>query len=88
MIWQSGEHVGEPGTRIDVVELGGLDQRVDGCGAPAAVVRSCKSPIAAADGNTTQRPLGGLLDTHNRPSSRKRVRLLQQLRLWAMALAT
>jgi hypothetical protein len=24
MIGQSGEHVGEPGARIDVVELGGL----------------------------------------------------------------
>jgi hypothetical protein len=24
MIWESGEHVGEPGARIDVVELGGL----------------------------------------------------------------
>jgi hypothetical protein len=26
MIWQPGEHVGEPGLRIDIVELGGLDQ--------------------------------------------------------------
>jgi hypothetical protein len=24
MIWESGEHVGEPGTGVDVVELGGL----------------------------------------------------------------
>jgi len=28
-IGQPGEHVGEPGARIDVVELGGLDQGVD-----------------------------------------------------------
>jgi hypothetical protein len=29
MIRQAGEHVGEPGLRIDVVELGGLDQSID-----------------------------------------------------------
>jgi len=29
VILQTCEHVGEPGLRIDVVELGGLDQRVD-----------------------------------------------------------
>jgi hypothetical protein len=39
MIGKSGEHVGEPCARINVVELGCLDQRVDGGGAPAAVVR-------------------------------------------------
>jgi hypothetical protein len=39
MIWESGEHVGEPGARVDVVELGGLDQRVDGGGAPPALIR-------------------------------------------------
>jgi hypothetical protein len=29
MIWQPGEDVGEPGLRIDIVELGGRDERVD-----------------------------------------------------------
>jgi hypothetical protein len=24
MIWQPGEHVGEPGLRVDIIELGGL----------------------------------------------------------------
>jgi hypothetical protein len=32
MILQTGEDVGEPSLRVDVVELGGLDQRVDGGG--------------------------------------------------------
>jgi hypothetical protein len=27
---KAGEHVGEPGARIDIVELGGLNQRIDG----------------------------------------------------------
>src|ERR1700685_298791 len=61
MIWESGEHVGEPGTGVDVVELGGLDQRVDGGGAPAAFIRSCECPIVTADRDTAQRPFGGVV---------------------------
>ena len=46
MIGEPCEHVGEPCVRIDVVELGGLDERVlggldervNGGGAPAAFV--------------------------------------------------
>ena len=38
MILQSGKNVGEPSLRIDGVELGGLDQRVDGGGAPTAFI--------------------------------------------------
>ena len=38
MIGQSGQDIGEPGLRVDVVELGGFDQGVDGSGAPAAFV--------------------------------------------------
>ena len=47
MILQACEHVGEPGLRIDVVELGGLDQRVDGGGAPAAGVGAGEGPVVA-----------------------------------------
>jgi hypothetical protein len=39
MIWQASEHVGEPSLWIDVVELGGGDQRVDDSRATAAFVR-------------------------------------------------
>jgi hypothetical protein len=28
MIWQTGEHVGELGPRVDIVQLGGVNQRV------------------------------------------------------------
>jgi hypothetical protein len=42
MIGQSGEHVREPSLWIDVVELGGLDQGVDGGGALATFVGTGK----------------------------------------------
>jgi hypothetical protein len=39
MIRQACEHVGEPCLLVDVVDLGGGDQRVDGSGKPAAFIR-------------------------------------------------
>jgi hypothetical protein len=39
MILQSRQDIGEPSLRVDVVELGGFDKRVDGGGATAAVIR-------------------------------------------------
>src|SRR5262245_65765903 len=39
MIWQSGEHVSEPGLRSEIVELGGGDGGVDGSRPTATVVR-------------------------------------------------
>jgi hypothetical protein len=48
VIWQAREHVGEPSLRVDVVELGGCDQGVDGSGTPAAFVGSGKGPVFAA----------------------------------------
>ena len=38
VVVQPSEDIGQPGERIDVVELGGLDERVDGGGAAAALV--------------------------------------------------
>jgi len=61
MIGQPSEHVGEPGPRINIVELGGLDQRVDGSGAPSTFVGSREVPVVAADCDTAQRPLGGVV---------------------------
>ena len=49
MARQSGEDIGEPGARIDAVELGGLDQGVHGGGAAAAGIGSGEGPVAAAD---------------------------------------
>src|SRR5260370_15343107 len=61
MILQTCEHVGEPGLRIDVVELCSLDQRVNGCSAPAAGVGAGEGPVVAADGDAAQRTLGGVV---------------------------
>src|SRR6266446_3476505 len=49
VILQSCEDVGEPGLRVDVVELGGFDQRIDGGGAPAAFVGSRERPVVTAE---------------------------------------
>jgi hypothetical protein len=38
VIWKPGQHVGEPGLRIDVVHLAGFDQGIDGGGTMAACV--------------------------------------------------
>ena len=48
MIGDAGEHVGEPGLRVDVVELCGLDQRVEDGGAVAAAVGAAEQPGFAA----------------------------------------
>jgi hypothetical protein len=45
------EQVAQVGLRIDAVELGGLDQCVDGGGALAAVIRAGEQVVLAAEGN-------------------------------------
>jgi len=47
----AGEGVGEPGLGIDVVELCGLDEGVDGDGPVAAGIGAAEGPIPASDGN-------------------------------------
>jgi hypothetical protein len=61
IVGQSCEHVGEPGLRIDAVELGGLDQRVDGGGALAALVGAGEGPVGASDRDAAQCPLSGVV---------------------------
>jgi hypothetical protein len=67
MIGQAGEHIGEPGLRVDVIELGGLDQRIDGGGAPAAFVGSGEGPVLAPDGDGPQYAFGGVVG-HAQPA--------------------
>ena len=61
MVLQAGEYVGQPAERIDVVELGGLDQGVDGRGAPTAFVRTGEGPVAPPDGDAAQGAFGGVV---------------------------
>ena len=81
MVGQPGEDVGEPGLRVDVVELGGFDEGVDGGGALATVVGTGEGPVATADGDTAQGPLGGVVGDAQSGVSRKRVSAGQRLRL-------
>jgi hypothetical protein len=51
VIRQAGQHVGEPSLRVDTVELGGGDQRVDCSGAPAAFVGASEGPVLSPKGH-------------------------------------
>jgi hypothetical protein len=53
VIVDAGEHVGEPGLRIDAVEVGGLDQRVHHGGALAAAVGACEQPRLVGKADAT-----------------------------------
>ena len=44
MLGDAGEHVGEPGLRIDVVELGRHDQRGHDRGAVGSAIGACEQP--------------------------------------------
>lgn len=61
MVLQACEEVCEPGERLGVVELGRLDQRVDGGGAAAAFVGTGEGPVAPAGGDRAHRRLGGIV---------------------------
>ena len=67
MIGQPGEDFGEPCLRVDVVELGGLDQCVDGGGTAAALVGAGEGPVLAADGHGAQLAFGGVVG-HAQPA--------------------
>ena len=51
MVGDAGEHVGKIVLRVEGVELGALDQRVEGSGAAATGIGAGKQIILAANGN-------------------------------------
>ena len=51
MVGDAGEHVGKPGLRIDVVELGRGDQGVHRRGTLAAAIGAREQPGAAPQGD-------------------------------------
>ena len=61
VIGDAGEDVGEPGLRVDVVELGGDDQGVHEGGALTAAIGAGEEPGLAAEGDAAQRALGGVV---------------------------
>ena len=61
MAGDAGEDVGEPGLRIDIVELGGADQRVDDGGALTTAIRSAEQPRFTAKGYAAQGAFGSII---------------------------
>jgi hypothetical protein len=61
MIGKAGEDIGEPSLRGDAVELGGLDQRVDGGGAASAFLGAGEGPVVSPDGDAALRSFRGIV---------------------------
>ena len=61
VIGDARQHVGEPGSRIDIVELCGLNQRVHEGSPLAATLRAGEEPGASSQSDTAQGALGGIV---------------------------
>ena len=61
VIRQAGEDVGEPGPLVDIVDLGGVDERVNGACAAPPFIGASEGPVLASHGNGTQLALGGIV---------------------------
>ena len=55
MLSDPAQDIGQPGLRIDVVQLGGDDERIHCRGALSAAIGSCEQPRLSAEGDATQR---------------------------------
>ena len=71
MIGDPGQYVGEPGLWIDVVELGGLDQRQHDRGAFAAAVGAGEQPCFSSKSNAAQCAFGGAVADADAPSAKE-----------------
>lgn len=67
MISDVREHMAQPGLRINAIELGGADQRIDCCGPFPTAVGAGKEIIAPTNGNPTQCPFGSRIVDLNDP---------------------
>ena len=67
MIGKFREYVGEPGLWIDVIELAGFDQLVDGGGPVATFIRTCECLIGAAYGDAAQGAFGRIVGEEDTP---------------------
>jgi hypothetical protein len=61
VVGDAGEHVGEIVLRVEAIEFGGLDQRVDRRSATATGIQAGEQVVFAPDGDTAQRTLGGIV---------------------------
>ena len=58
------QDVSKPGARVDVVQLGGRDERIHRRGAFAAAVGSGEQPCLAAECDAAQCPFSGVVKGH------------------------
>ena len=68
LLWHisdAGQDVRKPGTRVNAVQLGGLDQAIHGGGAFPALVRTRKEPSLPAKCRTAQHALGSVIRQAN-----------------------
>ena len=61
MLRQSRQNVSQPGARVDIIQLAGLDQRVQRCRPMATHIRASEGPVPAPNCNAADRPLGGIV---------------------------
>ena len=81
VVSDADEQVGEVVLRIETVELGTFDQRVDRCGAAAAGIGTGKEVILAANGDAAQSAFGRIVVERQAPSSKQRTRAVQRARI-------
>ena len=67
MIGDAGEDIGEPGLRIDIVELGGLDQGVDDSSTLPAAIGTAEQPRLTAEWDAAQGAFGGIVGEADAP---------------------
>ena len=67
MIKKFRKDVGKPGLGIDVVQLAGFDQCIDGGGPMPSRVRTCESPVGPANGHTPHGALGCIIAEADAP---------------------
>src|SRR5688500_16212504 len=61
MLGDAGEHVGEPGLRVDVVHLRGDDEAVHGSGAHAPAIGAGEEPRLPSERYSAQPALGSIV---------------------------
>ena len=66
------EHVAQIGVRLDVVQLGRLDQRAHGSPARATTIRASEQVVLLPSATGLMARSTGLVSSSTRPSSRKR----------------
>ena len=63
--WRCRRAFGEPGLRIDLVQLDGLNQRIHEGSAFASPLRSGEQPAISGESQSALRPLGGVVGHAN-----------------------